>query len=332
MSVIRLVVLVTLVSAVAMAADVVAAAAIARPHTGEPSSSKAPAGYVLGPNDQISVEVVELPEFSSRSYRVDSDGTVSLPLLGRVQAAGLTLSQFESELQTRLQKQVRTPHLVTNLIETRSQAVSVMGEVNTPGIQQLQGTRTLFDVLAAAGGVKPDAGDVITVTRQADQGQLNLPNATRDPGSGRMTAAVRVRDVVDLKDPRANITLVPHDEVSVPKADLIYVIGNVRKAGGFTISQGRKVSALEALSLAEGLAPDARPAHARILRRTGSDQADRQQIPVDLKKILAGKTQDVSLMPEDILLIPDNVTKRASTRVLETAIQTVSGIIIWRGF
>jgi polysaccharide biosynthesis/export protein len=292
---------------------------------------EAPAGYVLGANDQISVDVVELPEFNSRSYRVDNDGTVSLPLIGRVQAAGLTLSEFEQAVRTSLMKQVRNPHMVANLIETRSQAVSVMGEVNSPGIQQLQGTRRLFDVLAAAGGVKQDAGDVITVTRQPEEGPLNLPQAARDPSTGRFTAEVKVRDVLDLKDPHANITVQPHDEISVPRARILYVIGNVRKAGGFTLSQGRSVSALEALSLAEGLAPSAAPARARILRRGDLAVADRQQIPIDLKKILAGKANDVPLKPDDILFIPDNVSRRVSIRALEMTVQTVSGIVIWRG-
>jgi polysaccharide export outer membrane protein len=290
-----------------------------------------PVGYVLGPNDQISIDVVELPEFNSRSYRVDNDGTVSLPLLGRVKAAGLTLSEFEGDVHSRLQEQVRNPHLVANLIETRSQAVSVMGFVNSPGIHQLQGTQTLFDVLAAAGGLKPEAGDVIIVTRHPEEGTLDLPEAVRDSNSGGMTGQVKVRDVVDLRDPHANIRVLPHDEISVPRAQVLYVIGNVRKAGGFTITQGRSVSALEALSLAEGLAPNAAPASARILRRQSPSGSDREQIPVDLKKILSGKIQDVPLHADDILFIPDNLSRRVGTRAIEMALQTISGVVIWRG-
>src|SRR5262249_9525094 len=153
--------------------------------------------------DQITVEVAELPEFNGKSYRIDSDGTVSLPLLGRVTAGGRTLSQFESDLQTKLKTQVRNPHLVTNVIETRSQPVSVMGAVNTPGTQQLQGTKSLFDVLALAGGLKPDAGEFIKITRQREQGKLSLPNTVEDAATGRTTAEVSVRDVVDLRNPSA---------------------------------------------------------------------------------------------------------------------------------
>jgi len=295
------------------------------------AQSAAMAGYILGPNDQITVSVVELPEFSGRSYRVDEDGTVSLPLLGRVHAAGITLTQLENNLHNSLQAQVRTPHVTANVVETRSRAVSVLGAVNTPGMQQIQGSKTLFDVLAAAGGLKPEAGDLVTITRQASEGPLNLPNEQRDPADGRSTAEVKVRDVVELRDPRVNVVVQAHDEISVSRGTLLYVIGNVHKPGGFTLLQGHAVSALEALSMAEGLAPNASPGGARILRRTSETKA-REQIPVDLKKILAGKAKDVQLSPDDILYVPDNTSRRVATKTLETALATVSGLVIWRGF
>jgi polysaccharide biosynthesis/export protein len=296
-----------------------------------PAQSEAAAGYVLGPNDQITVSVVELPEFSGRSYRIDEDGTVSLPLLGRVRAAGLTLTQLENNLYNSLRTQVRTPHVTANVVEARTRAVSVMGAVNAPGMQQIQGTKTLFDVLAAAGGIKPEAGEQVTITRQASEGPLNLPDEQTDAADGRSTAAVKVRDVVELRDPRANIVVRAHDEISVSRGTLLYVIGNVHKPGGFTLLQGHAVSALEALSMAEGLAANASPSGARILRRTSETNA-REQIPVNLKKILAGKLKDVQLSPDDILYVPDNTTRRVAAKTLETALATISGVIIWRGF
>jgi hypothetical protein len=149
-------------------------------------------------DDEVSVSVVKLPEFSARSYHVDADGTVGLPLIGRIQAGGLSMAQFESELRTKLHSQVQDPHVVVSLVETRSVPVSVMGEVNSPGMQQLQGQRTLFDVLASAGGLKTDAGDTVIITRQPDEGPLSVAGSTRDAATGRVTAAVRVHDVVDL--------------------------------------------------------------------------------------------------------------------------------------
>lgn len=287
-------------------------------------------GYVLGPGDQVSVTVTELPEFGGRSYRIDDDGTLSLPLLGRVQAGGQTLAQFEAQLNTALQALVRTPHVTANLTEARPQPVSVMGEVNSPGVQQVQGSKTLFDVIAAAGGLKTDAGDEITITRHDPEGPLNIPGERRDPSGDRSTAIVKVHDVTELRDPKSNILIRPHDEVSVSRAPLLYVIGNVRKPGGFTLRQGQPISALEAISMAEGLAPNANAGNARILRRE-SEQSPREPIPVDLKKIMAGKGKDVPLYPDDVLFVPDDTTRRVTTRVLEVSLATLSGLVIWRG-
>lgn len=293
------------------------------------AATEPPQKYLLGPGDMILVQVVGMPEFTNQPYRIDVDGTISLPLLGRVRAGGLTLADFETEVVTALKKQVLHPHVITSLATPRGEPVSVLGAVNSPGTQQIQGRKTLFDVLAAAGGVKPDAGNTVTITRIRSEGPLDLPNAAEDPATGRLTAAVNLNALVNLREPSANILVRPHDEISVPRAQLIYVIGNVRKAGGFTLSEGRSISALEALSLAEGLSPNASPKSARILRKHG---ADREQIPVNLKAILAGKTKDVALNPDDILFVPDNVSRRATTRALETAMNTLSGVAIWRGF
>src|SRR5512146_717663 len=109
-------------------------------------------GYVLGPGDQVLLQVVELPEFGSHPYRVDNDGGVGLPLVGRIRASGLTLEQFESKLTETLKKQVIEPHVVASIAEPRSQPVSVIGSVNNPGTRQVQGPTTLFDAIAGAGG------------------------------------------------------------------------------------------------------------------------------------------------------------------------------------
>lgn len=291
-------------------------------------ASDPPEHYVLGPGDAISVQVVGLPEFSARPYPVDADGTVGLPLVGRVRAAGLTLPEFEQQLATELKKQVLQPRVAASLAERRAAPVSVIGAVNNPGMQQIQGRKTLFDVLAAAGGVKTDAGSEITITRLQSEGPLDLPDAYQDPASGRLTAAVSLKDLVNLSNPGANIVVRPHDEISVERAQVVYVIGDVKKAGGFTLSQGGSLSTLEALSMAEGFAPNAAPKSARILRKLG---AGREQIPVNLNKILAGKIKDVPLQAGDILYIPDNTSRRVTTRTLEAALNTISGIIIWRG-
>ncbi|HUB79577.1 MAG TPA: polysaccharide biosynthesis/export family protein [Bryobacteraceae bacterium] len=305
----------------------------AQPAGVQPTASAANVSpsYVLGPNDQIAIQVLELPEIQAKSYRLDSDGTVDVPLAGTVRLGGLTLTQARHELENRLHSQVKDPHVSVSLLDSRSEPVSVLGAVNGPGTQQIEGSKTLFDVLAGAGGLKQDAGDTVIITRQKDEGPLNLPNTVVDPATGRSTAEVSVHDLVDLRLPGVNIPVRPHDEVFVAPGKVMYVIGNVRKPGGFTLSGKRGVSALEALSLAEGFAPDAAPKSARILRRTSDADLTRKQIPVNLKRILAGKAEDVAIYPDDILFVPDSKSKKIISRTAEAAIATVSGIIIWRG-
>jgi len=296
-----------------------------------PSPMRSLEDYVLGPNDQVIVQVVELPEFSNKTYRVESNGMVDLPLIGDIPANGLTVGQFRDALTKQLRQQVREPHVMVSVAETKSQAVSVMGEVSQPGTQTMDGPKTLFDVLAGAGGLKTDAGSVITITRHLSEGQLSLPDAVVNQAAGTATGEVTVHAAVELRDPAANIVMRPHDEVFVPRSRLLYVIGNVRKPGGFTMSGKRTVSALEALSLAEGLSPNAAPASARILRKTDETGTTREQIKVNLKRILAGKEEDIGLRPDDILFVPDSTARRFAARAAETALATVSGIIIWRG-
>jgi len=288
-------------------------------------------GYLIGPNDEISVQVLELPEIPVKAYRVDSDGTINLPLAGRVRAAGLTLDQFEKQLETTFHAQVLNPHVSVTLISSKSQPVSVLGAVNAPGTQQIEGSKSLFDVIAGAGGLKPEAGDTVTITRQKGEGPINLPDAKVDPVTGVTTAEVPVRDLVDLHSPAVNIAVQPHDQVFVSTGRVFYVIGNVRKQGGFTLSAKKRVSALEALSLAEGFAPNAAAGSARILRRVNENDLERKQIPIDLKAILKGKKEDIQIFADDILYIPNSTAKVVAARSAELALGTISGLIIWRG-
>ncbi len=213
--------------------------------------------------------------------------------------------------------------------EFRSQPVSVLGSVRTPGVHQIRGRKTLFEVLSLAGGLNPDAGSSIKITRRKEAGPLPLPG-TKDDASGEFQVAeVAVKSVMEARNPQENIEVLPNDVVSVPRADLVYVIGAVKKAGGFVLSEKEKISVLQALSMAEGLDKSAASKEARILRPVG-DSETRLEIPVNLKEIMTGKSGDVSLLANDILFVPVNGPKNAFTRGLEAAIQIGTGVAIYR--
>ena len=285
--------------------------------------------YVLGAGDQIVVRVVDVEEFNDKPIRIEMDGTIRLPLIGRVPAAGQTLEQVETRVTRDLKSYVRQPQVLVSIAEFGSQPVSVIGSVKNPGVHQLQGRKTLIEVLSLAGGVTDDAGYNLKITRRAEFGPIPLPGATTDPATGVNVAEVNLKGILEATEPNNNIPIQPRDVISVPRAKMIYVTGQVRRSGGFVLSGRASMTVLQAISLAGGVETASAPEHTRILR-AATGAAEREELPIDLKKIMAGKAVDVPLQAEDILFIPSSVPKRAAIRAIEAAIQVGTGIAIFR--
>jgi polysaccharide export outer membrane protein len=285
--------------------------------------------YVLGPDDQVAIHVLDLEEIGDSAFRIDMRGYINVPLAGRLHAAGLTVDQLEAALAARLKEVLQTPVVTISVSEFRSQPVSVLGAVNTPGVHQIRGRKTLFEVISEAGGLKNEAGNSIKITRRKEFGPIPLNGAAMDASGQFCVAEVSVKSVMEARNPQENIQIQPNDVISVPRADLYYVIGAVKRAGGFVLSEREHISVLQALSMAEGLDRVASPGNAKILRAADGD-TERKEIPVDVNKILSGKASDVSMLANDILFIPNSATKSAALRGLEAAIQLGTGVAIYR--
>jgi polysaccharide export outer membrane protein len=285
--------------------------------------------YLLGPDDQLDISGPELTDMSNKPVRIDGEGDVQVPLAGSVHVAGLTVQQTEQKLDEVLSKYIRHPQVVVNVAEVRSQPVSVLGAVNSPGVHQVQGHKTVLEMLAMAGGIRQDAGYSIRITRQVEWGCIPLPGAQLDASGKYSVAEVNLRKIMDAKTPEENIQIFPHDVISVPKAEMVYVIGEVHRSGGFVLGEHQSISVLQALSLAEGLNTGADPRHAKILRLK-ADKDQREELKVDVKDALNGKKPDFPLQGEDILFIPGSTGKKAALRGLEAAIQTGTGLAVWR--
>ncbi|MBX5495118.1 MAG: polysaccharide biosynthesis/export family protein [Bryobacteraceae bacterium] len=292
-------------------------------------SSNSDSSYILGPDDEVVIRVLDLPEINERAVRIDMRGNINLPLAGRLRAAGLTVEELEAAIAERLQTYLQKPVVTVAIAEFRSQPVSVLGAVAEPGVHQVQGRKTLYEILSQVGGLKPDAGNVIKITRRKESGPLPLPNAKLDETGQFYIGEVRVKSIMEAENPEENIFVQPNDIISVPKAELVYVIGSVKRSGGFVLNEKESLSVLQVLSLAEGLERTAAPGKAKILRPVG-DGSTRQEIPVDLKKLMAGKASDVYMKANDILFVPNSAARAASLRAAEAAIQITTGIIIWR--
>ncbi len=289
-----------------------------------------PPDYVLGPGDQVVVHVADMDDLPQTPLRIDPGGSIDLPMVGRVQASGLTMDQLRAELTSRLTKYIHTPDVTINLSATESRPVSVVGEVTNPGVHQLLGTTRLLDVLSFSGGLKTDAGPDVLVTRKGAWGHIDRADATVDSATGDSTASIPLDNLMKLKTPEDNIVVHPGDVVSVPRGELIYVLGDVRKAGGFILSEHRTMPLLQALTMAEGLAPDSSASHARILRPSPGGDGPPKEINVDVTKIEKGQTSDVPLYANDVLYIPHSGIKATSRRAMEAAIGITSGLAIYR--
>ena len=285
--------------------------------------------YHLGPGDEIRVQQPYAEEFDGKVARIDAAGFATLPLVGKVHVGGLTVEQAESQLASRLSDFLLKPQPIISIAEYRSQPVSVVGAVNTPGVIQLQGSKTLLEVLSLAGGLRPDAGGEIEITRHLANGRVPANDEKLDASGQFSIAAIQTTKLINGSNPGANIVICPDDVVSVPRAELIYVTGEVHKPGGFPLNSGGGISVLQAVSLAEGLGPQASAKNAKVFRPRG-DGAEKDEIPINVAGILSGKTPDFNLKAGDILFVPDSVSKKAGVRAAEAAVKTLTGIMIWR--
>ncbi len=285
--------------------------------------------YVLGPADELSVHIVDLDDVSDKPVRIDPNGFIELPLLGRVDAGGLTVEQLRRALSTRAAKYVESPQITINVLDYRSKAVSILGPVTTPGLHQLQGPTRLTDVISLAGGLRPDAGQKLTITRQISQGPLPLPSTHLDPSGRYSVADLHLDTLLDGSHPDENIEVRANDVISVSRANMVYVLGQVKRAGGISLNSDETMSLTQALSLAEGTGADAAPRKARILRAVDGKPSNSNEVPVDLTKVLSGAAPDVQLHANDVLYVPDNVAGSATKRAIETAIQIGTGVMIY---
>ena len=284
---------------------------------------------LLGPEDVISIHVADFDEIPDKPIRIDFAGYIDIPVVGRVTAAGLSVPQLESHLTDSLKRYIKRPEVSISIVEMHSRPVSVLGAVNKPGIYQMEGPKTLIEMLSLAGGLRTDAGSHVRITRSTEMGHLDISIARADLGGQYEAAEINIDDLMSGKDLSLNLTIRPHDVISAGKGELIYVIGDVKKPGGYALSSHERISLLKGLSLAEGPEKTASLKNARILRAEVDGQ-ERKEIPVNISQILSGKSPDVSLQADDILFVPNNTPRSIALRSAEVALQLGTGILIYR--
>jgi polysaccharide biosynthesis/export protein len=261
------------------------------------------ANYILGANDQILIRAFQVQEIGERPYRIDMDGNIDLPLVGTVKAGGLSVDNLEAELVKRLATYVRNPQVSVTVVQYRSEPVFFVGAFQRPGIYPLQGRRTLVEMLASIGGLQPYASRRITVTRNLEYGPIPLPTAVTDKAANTSTVEISMGSLRDQVNPAEDIVLQPYDQISVSRAEMIYISGEVNRVGAIELGERDSLSVIQAISMSGGLSRDADLEKAHVLRPV-LNSSKRAEIPVNLKLILAGKSNDFPLMPNDLLYVP----------------------------
>jgi polysaccharide export outer membrane protein len=264
----------------------------------------------LGPGDLIEVSVYNVPELASK-VRVSNSGDIYLPLIDYVHVDGLTQEEAQELIEKRLEDGgfVRSPHVSIFVDEAMSQGVTILGEVGKPGIYPDIGDHKLYAVVSQAGGFSTNASRKIAILRhnQADPIRVSLPRNLADDMSG-------------------NVEIQPGDTITVPRAPVIYVVGDVGRPSGLLVDNGT-MTVLQALALAGGTNKTAKLGGARILRKAPDGGVTETKI--EIKKMLEAKAPDVTLQADDILFVPISGKKVAVARTFEATMSVATALAIY---
>lgn len=250
--------------------------------------------YHIGPKDLLIVNVFEVPELKDLKRRVTEDGTVNLPLLGKVKVSGLTQFELERKLVGLLEKSYLKNAQVTIFIEQyASKQVSIMGAIKNPGSYDLVGRQTLLDIISKAGGLSDNASRKAIVIRSYK-------------GNRSTHLDIDLHDLMIKGMAKYNIPLQAGDVINIPQETFldIYVMGRVKNPGHLKLKDDGEITLLKAIAQAGGFDDRARKGSVVVKRRVDGKE---KQMKVNVKKILSGKKPDFILKHNDIVYVPESV-------------------------
>jgi polysaccharide export outer membrane protein len=258
----------------------------------EPFLGRGGSDYRIGRQDLLEITVFDVDELD-QTVRVADDGSITMPLLGRLVVAGLTKGELE-QLVARLlgERFVQDPQVTVFVKEYESKKIAVSGAVKKPGTYEMLGRKTLLEMISMAGGLDKDLGPNIIIFRPGEDGATS-----RIP--------VDLERLVYAADPALNLAVWPGDIIYVPAVEKvrIFVSGAVKNPDLYEVPRDEPVTVLKAVTLAGGTTDRAAEKRVTIMRT--ADDGTRQTLHVDLRKIKRGKLEDPILQKDDIVLVPE---------------------------
>ncbi len=247
----------------------------------------------LAPGFLLNMEVFDTPEYSLE-LRIDSGGDVSLPMIGKIHIADLTLVEASSKIATALRegKILNNPNVNLNVEEYAGREVTVLGEVRTPGRVEMLAPRHLDDVIAMAGGETEFAGKTIEIRHEAGAEPRNdVIHYSRNTDNHILSDTV----------------VKPGDTVTVKRAGIVYVLGGVTRPGGYLMQEDGDLNVTQALALAYGTTMPAAVGSMRLIRK--KDDGMVEELPIPYRDIMKGKVAPPRLQAEDVIYVPISKTK-----------------------
>lgn len=282
----------------------------------------------LGPQDAIVVTIVDAPELT-RTYTITADGTFTMPYLGVIDAQGKTPEEVAVVVADGLRdRYLKNPLVTVSVQQYFTPVYFIQGAVRSPGLHRIRGRVSLLKLLATAGGLADDHGTLAYVIREEDpvetdrSGEL-IASAATPPAPGAAKAAAEDAERYSVQEINiagmlkgnlaTNVSVQPGDMVSVPAADTFYVAGEVNAPGPFSLKQGTTLR--QAISLAQGVKFEGSKGNTVIFRENPMT-GKREEIRVDLGDIMNGKKEDVAILANDIIIVPNSRAKAIGNTIL----------------
>ena len=268
----------------------------------------------IAEGDLLDIVIFETPELSGR-FRVNLKGDILLPLAGTLHVAGMTLAEITDAVSQRYKdaKILVAPEVTVFVAEFTRRTITITGEVRAPGVFPIAAPRTLTDTLAMAGGLNDAASRTVSIVHAADPRQII-----------HVTLNVGAQTPESIQEGRMEI--LPGDSIFVARSGIVYLVGELMRPGGFQVEHNNRLTLLEAIALAGGLTRTAKASQSRLIRRSATG---REEMKVDLHKVLYGGGPDMLLTDGDIVFVPNSVRKEYTQTLINGAIGAATSYAIF---
>lgn len=260
--------------------------------------------YLIGASDIIEIRVEDAPEMS-RLYRVSADGTIRMPVLGTVSARGVRADDLANALADRLRGEyLQDPQVSVFVRQINSRTYFIQGAVRRPGLYQIEGRPSLLKLITVAGGLVENFGSTAFIIHELKPNQKGDKNENDEEARFELRKA-NINNLL-RGNFNQNVVIEPGAIVHIPPMDVFFVAGEVNLPGSFPLKEGTTLR--QAISLAQGTSFQAAPSRA-IIFREDLTSGKRQEIRVDVSAVMSGKKEDVSILANDIIIVPNSRMK-----------------------